>query len=334
MKTIARKTPEDNSKKNGSPFFNSSNAHAFFKPSPIGIQAKPATAKPKAATWQDKLAGFNHDGSTEAEKKVFYKDLLEQEISTIFGKTEVVDVLSKDDPNCDPTHLTLMLEIGDGKLADYAPPDAEAEAAAKEKRLSVDLGKSKDVKSIEDPTIWCRRIFLNDIEKDNPQKFHAAYFHESKHDEHRQLYIKYFKKWKDKNKSSKKPKGFLTWFRENYSSKLPKTDFALIEEAHFSLTGTLFDESMAHLKTLEWIAAQTGTTDAAITSRFLIFGDYASNIADNVGPVIDAFAAVYKKLPEAHKKTIADIVQAQKVTGRDGVPKRIPDFYSKLAEKI
>ena len=308
----------------------------FFKSSNLQVQKKPAAGKTTAAakkTWKDKLAAFDHDKSSEAEIKVFYKDLLEQEILDVFSKTEVVDVLLKGDTNCNPAHLTLMLEIGDGKLADYAAPDTEKEEAARIKRRGVDLDKTNNVNTIALPEVLCRRIFLNDIDKDHPQRFHAAYFHEAKHDDHRQLYIKYFTQWKDKFKKSKKPKGFLTWIRETLANKKHAVDLAIIEEDHFSTTGTLFNEAVAHLKTLEWLGAQKATTEDAIKTRFSTFIEYASNIVDNVTIIINAFVIVYKNLPENLQKAIAAMINAGK-DGSGGDPKRYQVFYTKLAEKI
>ncbi len=312
------------------------NQPAFFNSPHLQVQKKPTAGKTSTAakkTWKDKLTAFDHAKSTTDEIKVFYKDLLEQEIVTVFGKTEVVDVLLKGDPNCNPAHLTLMLEIGDGKLADYAPPDVEKEEAARIKRRGVDLGKTKDVNTIALPEILCRRIFLNDIDRDHPQRFHAAYYHEAKHDDHRQLYIKYFKQWKDKFKKSKKPKGFLTWVRETLANKKHAVDLAIIEEDHFNTTGTLFNEAVAHLKTLEWLGAQKATTEDAIKSRFSTFVEYASNIADNVTIIINAFIAIYKNLPEKLKKAIAAMITSGK-DGDGGDPKRYQVFYAKLVEKI
>lgn len=322
---------------NGNNFFSyQRNQQPFFKPTNLQVQKKPAAAKTTTATkksWKDKLSAFDHAKSTTDEIKVFYKDLLEQEILDVFSKTEIVDVLLKGDANCNSAHLTLMLEIGDGKLADYAAPDAEKEEAAKIKRRGVDLKKTKDVNTIALPDILCRRIFLNDIDKDNPQKFHAAYFHEAKHDDHRQLYIKYFKQWKDKFKKSKKPDGFFKWINKTLAHKKHAVDLAIIAEDHFGTTGTLFNETMAHLKTLEWMGAQKTTTEDAIKSRFVTFVEYASNIADNVTIVINAFTAVYKNLPENHQKTISVLIQTRK-DGSGSDPKRYQVFYTKLAEKI
>jgi Domain of unknown function (DUF4157) len=286
---------------------------------------------PKSAltvlTWEDKLAGFDHQSSEIDEIKIFYKDLLEQEIQKVFNKTEVVDVRLQGDSNCNPSNLTLMLENSDDRNGDYVAPDKDKEKAAKEDRLSIDLGRTRDIKSIDDPEILCRRVFLNDIVKANPQKFHATYFHESMHDEHRKKYIKYFREWKKVNEKSKHPKGFLTWIREKLVGK-SAIDLALVEEDHAGLTATSFTESMAHLQTFEWQANQKTTTEDAIKSRFLLFGDYASGISGNVIPVIKEFVKVYKSL-STHKKTIAELIEFQV---KSGDKKSV--FYAKLAEAI
>ncbi len=319
-------------------FPNKGNTDTFFKPQPHYIQRQKGSAvtgaktKAKAGTWQDKLAGFDHAKSTKEEMDVFYKDLLEKEVKSIFGDTIIVDVLLKGDTKCNPDHLTLMLEEGEGKLADYVAPDDEKELAAKEKRMSVDLGKSKDVKSIEDPAIGCKRIFLNDIKKDNPQKFHAAYFHESKHDENRKLYIQYFQKWKEKYKNNKQPIGFTTWINEKLVGK-KELDLAVILEAHNGKTGTLFDESVAHLKTLEWMGEQKSTTEDAINIRLGKFVEYASNLTDNSKILITAFGSVYKALPDKFKTTLKEVIVKQKEP-REGVQARYTTFYKKLFDQL
>jgi hypothetical protein len=318
-------------------FSKKENKGSFFKPTYVQMQkdtlVSGGTTATKQDTWKDKLTNFDPNKSSPTETIAFYKDLLEQEISKTFGKKEMVDVLFKGDTKCNPDHLTLMLEMGDGKLGDYAPPDIEKENKDVESRKKVDLGVSKDVNSLNNPETQCRRVFLNDIEKDNPQRFHATYFHESKHDDHRKLYIKYFKEWKSTYKKSKKPKAFTTWIREKLTAKKSAIDLALIEEDHTRLTGTLFNESVAHLKTLEWMDSQKGISDIAIKLRFASFVEYASNIADNANIVIDAFVKIYKKMSKDHQKAIKEVIQLKKEP-KELENKRYSIFYGKLSEKI
>ncbi len=122
------------------PFFSPQVKDAnFFKSSSINIQTKPATT----LSWKDKIVKFAASTSTYQQIKTFYKDLLEGEILAVFGTNETVDVLDKGSTGCNPNHVTLMLEAGEGKLADYAPVDEEKEKKDTEQRMKLDKGEKK-----------------------------------------------------------------------------------------------------------------------------------------------------------------------------------------------
>ncbi len=182
-----------------------------------------------------------------------------------------------------------------------------------------------------DPDIHCKRIFLNDIDKDNPQLFHAAYYHETQHDVHRKMYIKYFQQWKKKFSKSKSPKAFLTWYRENYAKTFTQ-ESSLVEEAHTRLTGTNFTETFAHLDTLKWLSKQKGTKDDTLKSRYYTFSKYASNIADGQNLVISEFVKLYSKFPGPQKAVLLDAASVETKGSDEAI--RITTFNKKLLEKI